>query len=270
MSRRFAGIRRKTEFSPNHVENDLRIINMTADALRKRGGQVAIHDEGDLNANSVNADVIFSMAQGPRGINTLKTVERRGTLILNSPIAVENCYRTNMVRLLPATHIPFPKSVIVETADGANGVPPIESRKLWIKRGDVHAIHKEDVALAYTEEEKLTIIREFHYRGIDHAVLQEHIEGDTVKFYAIRESTFFHWYYLNGANRTRFDTAHLRFLANASAEILGLYIYGGDAIIGQNGALTIIDINDWPSFAVVREQASEEIANLIFRKAMEI
>jgi hypothetical protein len=33
--------------------------------------------------------------------------------------------------------------------------------------------------------------------------------------------------------------------------------------------VTIIDINDWPSFAPVREQASRHIAQLIHRKAKE-
>ena len=52
-----------------------------------------------------------------------------------------------------------------------------------------------------------------------------------------------------------------------AAETLGLYIYGGDAIISPDGGIAIIDINDWPSFAPVREEASREIAKLVHRKA---
>ena len=52
-----------------------------------------------------------------------------------------------------------------------------------------------------------------------------------------------------------------------AAETLGLYVYGGDAIISPDGTVSIIDINDWPSFAPVRDEASREIAKLILRKA---
>ena len=90
-----------------------------------------------------------------------------------------------------------------------------------------------------------------------------------MKFYAVRESDLFHWYYLNGIYHTKFDEKRLRELASTSAEALNLFVYGGDAIVGRDGSITIIDINDWPSFAPVREQASKHIAQLIYRKAKE-
>jgi glutathione synthase/RimK-type ligase-like ATP-grasp enzyme len=90
-----------------------------------------------------------------------------------------------------------------------------------------------------------------------------------VKFYAVRETDLFHWYYLNGVYHTAFDHARLRELASASAEVMNLFVYGGDAIIGKDGSVTIIDFNDWPSFAPVREEAGRHIAQLIHRKAME-
>ncbi len=267
---RFAGIQRKTEFSPNHVVNDLLIINQTADALRQLGVEVAMYDEGTISTDSVKEKVIFSMAQGPLGSNTLLKIEQRGAYIINSPRAVMNCYRINMVKLLPEAGIPFPKSVIVSTDSDMNGKQAgFTSERLWIKRGDVHAVHKEDVTLANTDEEELTLLKEFHGRDITQAILQEHLEGDTVKFYAVRESDLFHWYYLNGVYHTKFDEQKLRDLASASAEVLHLFVYGGDAIIGRDGSVTIIDINDWPSFAPVREQASRHIAQLIYRKAKE-
>ena len=268
MIMRFAGIRRKTEFSPNHVVNDLLIINGTADALRALGAEVTMYDEGAMTASSVREKLIFSMAQGPTGTQTLMKVERRGVYIINSPQSVMNCYRINMVRILPEAGIPFPRSVVVSTDSDTNGnAAGLTSSKLWIKRGDVHAVHKEDVSLASTDEEELTLLKEFHQRDILQAILQEHIDGDTVKFYALRESNLFHWYYLNGVYHTKFDENKLKDLAAASAEALGLYVYGGDAIVGKGGNITIIDINDWPSFAPIREQASRNIAQLILRKA---
>ena len=270
MKMKFAGIRRKTEFSPNHVVNDLLIVNKTAEAMSELGADITMYDEGVISADGIKEKLIFSMVQGPIGTNTLSKIEQRGAFAINSSRSVMNCYRINMVRLLPAAGIPFPKSVIVATDSGANGQEAgLTSAKLWIKRGDVHAVHKEDVTLANTDEEELTLLKEFHQRDITQAILQEHIDGDTVKFYAVRESDLFHWYYLNGVYHTKFNEKKLHELASASAETLGLYVYGGDAIIGRDGGITIIDINDWPSFAPIREQASRHIAKLIYRKAKE-
>lgn len=271
MNLKFAGIRRKTEFSPNHVENDLSIINLTSENLRKLGAEVTMYDEGEISPGAIKEELVFSMVQGPLGTSALKRFSlRRRVLIINSPESVSNCYRTNMVRLLPRNGIPFPRSEILKTSWARFGSPKIDWvgwKKLWLKRGDVHAVHREDVSLVYSPDEVRSLLREFRQRGIKSAVLQEHVEGDTVKFYSVRDSDFFHWYYLNGVNRTPFNLDKLRELARLSAEILGLFVYGGDAIISPDGAITIFDINDWPSFAPIREQASREIANLIFRAA---
>lgn len=51
----------------------------------------------------------------------------------------------------------------------------------------------------------------------------------------------------------------LRELGEASAEALGLFVYGGDVIV-KDGSMVVIDVNDWPSFAVVRDVAGEQIA----------
>jgi glutathione synthase/RimK-type ligase-like ATP-grasp enzyme len=270
MKLRLAGIRRKTEFSPNHVVNDLLIINRTADALKELGAEVAMYDEGVITPETLKEDLIFSMAQGPIGSQTLLKVEKRGALIINSPKSVMNCYRISMIRLLPGAGIPFPKSVVVSTDSDLNPIQAgFSSSRIWVKRGDVHAVHKEDVTLANTDEEELTLLKEFHQRDIREAVLQEHLDGDTVKFYGVYETGLFHWYYLNGVYHTKFDAERLRELASASAGALGLFVYGGDAIIGRDGGVTVIDINDWPSFAPIREEASRHIAQLIYRKASE-
>jgi glutathione synthase/RimK-type ligase-like ATP-grasp enzyme len=270
MKLRFAAIRRKTEFSPNHVVNDLLIINQTAEVLRDLGDEVTMYDEGVITPDSVKERLVVSMAQGPLGSATLLKIEERGALVINSPQAVMNCYRIAMVRLLPAAGIPFPRSVVVSTdSDITPRQAGFTSSKVWIKRGDVHAVHKEDVSLANTDDEEGTLLKEFHSRNIKEAILQEHLDGDTVKFYAVRESDLFHWYYLNGVYLTKFDDRRLREMAAASAAALNLYVYGGDAIIGRDGTITIIDINDWPSFAPVREEASRHIAQLIHRKATE-
>lgn len=267
MKIKLAGISRKTEFSPNHVLNDFLIIKETSEELSKLGAEVTMYDESVLTADLIKENYIFSMVQGMTGIKTLLKIEETGKFIINSPQSVLNCYRYNMVELLPGNGIPFPHSRIVSTLDHA-ALDDFD-KKFWLKRGDAHAVHKEDVTLVYNKDETLTLLREFGGRGIKRAVLQKHIEGDTVKFYAIRETGFFHWYYLDGIYHTPFDEKKLIELADSSAEILGLYIYGGDAIITPDSEIIIIDINDWPSFAPVKDKAAQLIAELIYRKAGE-
>ena len=264
----FAGIKRKTEYSPNHISNDLQILTLTARALEAMGCSVTLYDEAAISPDVIKEPYVFSMTQGPEGTSVLKHIARHGSMVINSPESVENCWRFNMTRLLTDCGIPFPKSLIIHADESiatiTEAFPPA---KLWIKRGDVHAVHKEDVTLTYTIDELATTLQEFTRRGIRRAVVQEHCDGDVVKFYAIRESEFFYWYYLNGVNHTPFRQKQLYELAQASAEALGLYVFGGDAIIAPDGWITIIDINDWPSFAPVRDMASQHIAQLLHRKA---
>lgn len=44
------------------------------------------------------------------------------------------------------------------------------------------------------------------------------------------------------------------------AEALGIFARGGDVIVGKDGSMVVIDVNDWPSFAVVGDVAGENIA----------
>lgn len=265
---KIAGIRRQSRYSPNHIENDTLILMKTAENLIDMGVIVKIYEEQDLGSIEINESVIFSMAQGERSLDKLLKLENEGRVIINTPQAAIKCFRMNMVNILPQNKIPFPKSYVLPV-DNKNGISfdDFNARKIWVKRGDVHAVHREDVTLVYSEEERKNIFREFNKRGIEYAVLQEHLEGDVIKFYSIKNSSFFHWYYLNGINHTPFDKEQLFELAYRSAEILGLDIFGGDAIISPNGSISIIDINDWPSFAPIREQSSKEIAQIIFQKA---
>ena len=263
-----AGIRRQSLYSPNHIENDTKILMRTAEHLIDMGVIVKIYEEQDLGSIEINESVIFSMAQGERSLDELLKLENEGRVIINTPQAAIKCFRMNMVNILSQNQIPFPKSYVLPV-DNKNGISfdDFNARKIWVKRGDVHAVHREDVTLVYSEEERKNIFREFEKRGIEYAVLQEHLEGDVIKFYSIKNSSFFHWYYLNGINHTPFDKNQLFELASRSAEIVGLDIFGGDAIISPDGSISIIDINDWPSFAPIREQSSKEIAQLIFQKA---
>lgn len=269
MKLKFAGVKRKDIYSPNHITNDALILNKTGEVLKKLGHEVNIYDEEYIETNDLEEKYIFSMAQGINGILRLQKMEENGAFVLNAPASALNTHRTSMVRLLTKENIPFPKSLIIDKNNVAEDYFSLfKAKKVWLKRGDVHAEHKEDVTLIYSKNELDTTLEEFSKRGICSAVIQEHLPGDTIKYYGVSGTNFLYWYYLNGNNHASFSKNELKRLAFSSAEVLGLDIFGGDVIISPKGSISVIDVNDWPSFALVRDEAAEHIGQLIHKKVL--
>jgi len=274
-----AGIKRGNIFSPNHTGNDAAIFELTKNKLCAKGCFVAEYTEPEFQENEIPYTMIFGMARDKQTVAKLKELETKGVTGINSGTGIENCFRNNMTRLLTEKGIPYPKSEIVCTKkDATDAFLRLGSDKLWIKRGDFHAIHKEDVCFCSSMEEGNYLLSEFARRGIESATVSVHLTGDLVKFYGVRNTGFFHWFYpyyfghskfgnetINGeVKKYPFEEERLMSISNQAAETLGIYIYGGDAIISSDGCIQIIDLNDWPSFAPCREEASEAIAQCIY------
>lgn len=267
---KFAAVTRGQKYSPNHIGNDSQIMQLTIEELQKMGHTVAMYEEDSISSETLSEKNIFTMIRGSYALKKLVEFEKNGAFVINSTKAVLNCYRERMARLLPDNGIPFPKSIIVETSAENIDLSLFNGQeKLWVKRGDVHAIHREDVTMVHRTDELYSILREYERRGIEKAVIQEQLNGDVIKFYAVNGSEFFHWYYHNGSRQLPFDANKLREIAIGSAKALQVDIYGGDAVIGEDGSIHIIDLNDWPSFAPVRNIAAGHIAKLIHKKAIE-
>ena len=273
-----AGILRAGAYSPNHIGNDTAIFNATADELRKRGCQVNIYTEEQFNRNGVEEGIVLNMCRERDSIKHLQELEDQGRLVINSGYGIENCTRERMTRILLAAGIPYPKSLIVNTNE--NVKPLIEEagfKSCWIKRGDFHAMHKEDVSYVRHADEAQEVLQEYFYRGITRAVINVHLVGDLVKFYGIKGSQFFYWFYpfdhghskygweqVNGESQGfEFDEKKLKDICNHAAEEVNIEIYGGDCIVAEDGSIQIIDFNDWPSFAPCRTEAAPHIAKAI-------
>jgi len=112
-------------------------------------------------------------------------------------------------------------------------------------------------------------LHRFAKRGIPFVVAQEHVPGDLVKFYGVRnamasiDSNWFQWFYHRdkGMLGHPFEVLCLRRAAFDAATALGLEIFGGDAIIQADGKPVIVDINAWPSYARYRDRAAQVIAD---------
>jgi len=114
-------------------------------------------------------------------------------------------------------------------------------------------------------------LRRFAERGIPFVVAQEHVPGDLIKFYGVRngaatqDANWFQWFYHRdkGMLGHSFDPARLSKAAFDAAAALGLEIFGGDAVVKPNGAPMIIDLNAWPSYALYRDRAAQAIADCL-------
>lgn len=275
---KIAGIMRAGAYSPNHIGNDAAIFNGVADQLRKRGCIVNVYSEEQFAADKVTEGIIMNMCREQRSIAKLQKLERGGALVINSGFGIENCTRERMTRILMGCNIPYPDSIIVNTDESVTDL--LKSRgfnQCWIKRGDFHAMHKEDVSYVRHAEEAQEILQEYFLRHIKRAVINVHLEGDLVKFYGVHGQPFFYWFYpfdsghskygleaINGkAKGIEFDKEELKRICDSAADTLDVKVYGGDCIISPDGQIRIIDFNDWPSFAPCRQEAAPYIAKCI-------
>lgn len=278
---KIAGIMRAGAFSPNHIGNDAAIFNVVAEQLRKRGCIVNVYSEEQFIASGVKEDIILDMCREQRSIELLQKLEDNGALVINSGYGIENCTRERMTRILLAAGIPYPESQIYDTDEVIKErLERAGIERCWVKRGDKHAMHREDVAFARHPEEAQEIMQEFFLRGIKRAVINRHLEGDLVKFYGVAGTPFFYWFYpfeakhskygdeaINGApHHMQFDVEALTAMCSKAADIMDVKIYGGDCIIGEDGSMSIIDFNDWPSFAPCRNEAAPVIARMIMNE----
>lgn len=273
-----AGIMRAGAFSPNHIGNDAAIFNLVADQLRKRGCAFTTYSEEQLIAGQVKEHIVVNMCREQRSIAKLQELEDAEDLIVNSGYGIENCTRERMTRILVGCGIPYPESLIVNTDEGVReALVKMKMDRCWIKRGDFHAMHKEDVSYVRHPEEAQEVLQEYFLRGIKRAVINRHLEGDLIKFYGVRDSPFFFWFYpfdsghskygheaINGRSQgLHFEETDLKTICQKAAEVLDVQIYGGDCIVSTEGDIRIIDFNDWPSFAPCRNEAAPHIARAI-------
>ena len=267
---KIAGIMRAAAFSPNHIGNDSSIFNIVADQLRKRGCEVNVYSEDQFINNGVNEKIIVNMCREKRSIERLQHLEDMGMLVINSGYGIENCIRERMARIFIGSSIPYPETIITDTDEAIRErLTKAGITRCWIKRGDSHTMHNEDVTLVRHPEEAQEILQEYFLRGIKRAVINRDIEGEMIKFYGILGTPFFYWLNTRSSSAiarkqpATFDESRLKALCSAAAEILDVKIYGGDCVLSPDGKMRIIDFDDWPSFAPCRQEAATNIAKFV-------
>jgi glutathione synthase/RimK-type ligase-like ATP-grasp enzyme len=273
------GVYREKVFSPGKVREDAAILDETLKALSRMGhtfhtleaealGRLAIdfntpgRTRTDTQQGRGNL-CILTMAQSARALEILEVQQKRGAKIINSIASVRNSYRKPLIRLLKDAGLPIPRSEIVATEEAEDRVSFQGTGSYWLKRGDVHAVEAGDVERVGSPEELTAAICHFKERKIGEILVQEHVEGDVIKFYGAGTKSYFSAFLASTGEEISSTAGQLRRLARQAAEAIGLEIYGGDAVVTPKRDVTLIDFNDWPSFSRCRDSAAHSIAGYI-------
>jgi len=281
-------IYRELAHSPGRETDDALILRATAARLEALGYTVELKTaEEVIESNVEPPPYLFVMCERLPILARLEEWEKRGSCMVNRGPAIRNTYRDKTVLLFEKFHVPFPASVMVPTS---LPIPPeAEFREspagCWVKRGDVHATESQDVVFAANPLALGQALKALLARGIEKALIQEHVAGDLIKYYGVGEvdpqaesetgGGWFQWFYHRGQElkNYRFDERELAAAVSRAATALGLEVFGGDAIATKDGRIIIIDLNAWPSFALYRDVASGHIASYLaerFRRHAEV
>jgi len=264
------GVYRERAHSPGRESDDAEILRATANHLAEQGFDVELKSPDELPQTDDAAEIpsfLFVMCMRGAVVGRLAAWERQGIRIVNRPEAIRNTDRDQTIARVLGDGIPFPPSVLVSTQASLTDSPV--SFPCWVKRGDFHSTQADDVSFAARPQELAARLSALASRGIDRAVLQQHVPGDLIKFYGVAGTeepraplSWFQWFYHREQKLSnhRFDADALKAAVANAAAALGLEIFGGDAIATADGRIFLIDLNAWPSFALYRSVAAEKIA----------
>lgn len=230
-------IYREEEFSGNKEADKALLDNIAIELKNFKEVEVVVSSE----VCKVEAEVIISMARSKKNLAKLKKLEIRGARVLNPPDAVATCLRRWKVEnLLKSENIPTPKTSIISSQP----FKPLPFFKSVLKRADMHG----DTRIVNTGENKIVMEYVKKFKG---GILQEFVEGEHVKFYGIANQIYFQ----------KPTNPVIEKWAALCSKVLGLQIFGGDIIISDKGVF-FIDVNDFPSFSIMIDEAAKKIAEL--------
>ncbi len=274
--KRILGISRSTQFSPHSEDRDAAIFAAVSSRLSRFADVSIISEDLFIAVDLSEFDLVFSMARGRDVLECLAQAEREeGLVVINSAEHLLNLSRANLALLFKQNELSVPNLMVMKPTPETKATL---SFPLWIKRGDNCAQKQGDVQFVENESQFAQAMTDFANRGIQQVIVEEHLEGDLIKFYGVEGSAFFHITYptekggfskfgleeQNGQpQHFGFDADKLKTEADRAAQLTGITVYGGDAVVTPQGSFHIIDFNDWPSFSACRKDAAKAIANRI-------
>jgi hypothetical protein len=257
----FLGVYREAACSPGrHRQNDAAILELVASELERSGHRVALVDVDAAARAGRDASLVFSMSRSPAGLELLADWTRAGKLVVNRPDAVIGTARARLAARVFDT-VSLPPTRVVPTARALRAdVSSLSPEGRWLKGGDLYASRREDVHRVDSAGAFERVLDDFERRGIATAVLQDHVEGREIKFYAVAGDGFFHWLDSGDAAARTIPEGDVRQRSAQAGAALALEIFGGDVVVRRDGSIVLIDLNDWPSFAPCLETGARAIA----------
>jgi glutathione synthase/RimK-type ligase-like ATP-grasp enzyme len=257
------GIYREQIFSPGKVRDDAAILDAALIELSRLGYEILALQSEALDTISIRPACTLTMAKSDWALQILEEWQRSGTRVINSTRSIRNCYRKLLIHLLEEGHFPLPLSQFLPLENVEQEISFKSHAEYWLKRSDIHAIEQADVAKVTSKEELMIALRHFRQRKIDEVLVQEHLEGEAIKFYGVAGGQYFSAFLSSNGDEVTSEMKQLSTIAQQSAEGAGLEIYGGDAIMTRQGGVVLIDLNDWPSFSRCCGPAAKGIAKYI-------
>ena len=264
------GVYREEMFSPGRVDDDRAIMDTTLAFLRSGGHETDSVKAESLNGQSHDADCVLTMGQSGRVLRILEESQTRGVRIVNPVTSIRLCNRAPLMCLLAQAGLPLPQGEILPIDDAERRTQFHPGKHYWLKRGDAHKLEPGDVAKVTSLKEFKSVLARFRTRHIEEVLVQEHLEGQVVKFYGISTgpASWDHYFaaFPEGKETEITEgTGELRAVGRRAAAAVGLEVYGGDAVITPSGRVVLIDLNAWPSFSRCRKRAAENIAGYVAR-----
>lgn len=252
------GIYREQVFSPGKVQADAAILDAALSGLSGMGFRVESKRAEFLDHTMPKPEIILTMAQSDRVLKLLEQWHGGGSRIINKPSSIRNCYRKHLMRMLAQEGLPVPAGYMLELdkADALSELPDC----FWLKRGDVHAVQEGDVSAVHSIQCLRAALKHFREIGVRDLFVQEHLEGPVVKFYGVGQKLFFRAYLESSGEEITSSMDSLGTIAARAAAVIGVEVYGGDAVLTGGGPM-LIDFNDWPSFSKCTLAAGLAIAD---------
>src|SRR6516164_11435525 len=108
------GVYRETEFSPGKVAADAAILESVLAELGAEGFETETVDPaGFLDLAISRYDVVLAMCQGREALARLVMHQHSGSVVVNSALAIRNCYRDLLSAGLKRSGIPITPGVLM-------------------------------------------------------------------------------------------------------------------------------------------------------------
>ncbi len=269
-------IARHPRYSPNSEARDEALFRSLVMNFALQGVSVATFDEAVFENHPPQLEkstLILSMARSEAALHALSAAEECGVTVLNSPRALQKAQRTDFQQWFAESGHAAKHWHTSELTPELKVTLPFP---LWWKRNNPSTTSANDVQFVEHHAQLDAILSE---HANEDALLMEHIDGQLVKFYGVVGTNFFyaephtpkgfskfgheqhnHHKDLAVSSQTWKQTFHaMHTAATQVAQQSGFSIYGGDAILREDGTFVFIDFNDFPSFSACLPKASEAI-----------